>query len=130
MRKPSEIKIGDKTLTEIMKDHVLWIQDEGGARANLARANLYGANLVGAMGNGKEIKTIHIGRWPVTYTSKVMQIGCQRHEIEKWRRFSDAAIRRMDSEALEFWKQNKSLIFSVVDGSPAVPIVREDEAVS
>ena len=35
-------------LDEIIENHVKWLQDEGGKRANLAGADLYGADLRGA----------------------------------------------------------------------------------
>ena len=35
-------------LPRILADHVLWLRDEGGARANLYRADLSGAGLSGA----------------------------------------------------------------------------------
>ena len=49
MRTPDEIKIGDKTLTEIIELHRKLIDGEsGGSRANLYGANLRGADLRGA----------------------------------------------------------------------------------
>jgi hypothetical protein len=54
MRKPEEITVGDKTLAEILENHLhWWNEDVDGwedmkanlSRANLSRANLSGANL-------------------------------------------------------------------------------------
>ena len=52
MRKPEEIMVGDKTLAEILENHLHWWNEdvEGweNMRANLFRADLSGANLFGA----------------------------------------------------------------------------------
>lgn len=46
MRKPNEIKIGDKTLDVILMRHKLWIDGkDGGVRADLTGANLNNADL-------------------------------------------------------------------------------------
>ena len=56
MRTPDEIKIGDKTLTEIIELHRKWIDDEsGGNRANLRSANLSGADLYNANLSGANL---------------------------------------------------------------------------
>jgi len=48
MRNPSEIKIGQVTLQEVLKDHEMWLFGSGGKRASLQDANLQDANLQGA----------------------------------------------------------------------------------
>ncbi len=42
------MRINGKELEDILKDHLLWLNNEGGERANLDGANLVRANLVGA----------------------------------------------------------------------------------
>ena len=92
------------------------------AGANLADANLAGANLAGLSGLNDWVKCIQIEDWPITYTSEVMQIGCQRHSHEEWRGFSDAEIRVMDSmKALKFWHKWKGWIFQTIEMAPALP---------
>ena len=97
------------------------------ANANLAGANLAGANLAGANLNGLSglngwVKCIQIEDWPITYTSEVMQIGCQRHSHEEWRGFSDAEIRGMDGmKALNFWRKWRETIFKIIEMAPARP---------
>lgn len=76
-------------LNEILENHKLWLNDDGGSRAelrdaNLSGANLFGANLSGASGNMSELKSIFIETYPITYTSEILQIGCQKHKIEDW----------------------------------------------
>ena len=100
------------------------------ARANLARADLAGADLAGAYlaranlngltGLNDWIKCIQVEDWPITYTSDVMQIGCQRHTFDAWRNFSDAEIRAMDGrKAVAFWGKWKSVIFQIIEMAPA-----------
>ena len=48
-------------LTEILRLHHLWLQDEeGGVRANLVRANLAGANLAGANLDGANLDGVNL----------------------------------------------------------------------
>ena len=89
--------------------------------ANLWNANLMNADLRNASGNMKHIKTMQIDGWPISYTATVMQIGCQRYPIEKWRKFQDKTIDRMDSSALAWWKVWKPIIFQIIEASPAEP---------
>ena len=90
--------------------------------ADLSRADLTEANLRGATGLNHWIKCIQVEDWPITYTSEVIQIGCQRHAIEEWRAFSDLEISEMDkSKALKFWKKWKATIFQIIEMSPARP---------
>jgi len=95
--------------------------------ANLDGANLYGASLVranleGANGINDYIKCIQIETYPITYTSDVLQIGCERHLISEWAEFDSARIVQMDGKpALIFWKKYKDWIFQTIDLSPAKP---------
>ena len=90
--------------------------------AIMTGADLRGADLRGATGLNHWIKCIQVEGWPITYTSEVIQIGCQRHAIEEWRAFSDLEISEMDkSKALKFWKKWKATIFQIIEMSPARP---------
>jgi len=91
-------------------------------RANLEGAILYGARLDGASGINDYIKCIQIETYPITYTSDVLQIGCERHLISEWAEFDNARIVQMDGKlALRFWKKYKDWIFQTIDLSPAKP---------
>ncbi|MBP4187407.1 pentapeptide repeat-containing protein, partial [Acinetobacter baumannii] len=81
--------------------------------ANLRGADLFGANLRGA----KAAPLIVYGlRWNVIISGLgKMRIGCQEHSVEDWKSFDDARITRMDSEALEFWNQHKSMLLNMCD---------------
>ena len=82
--------------------------------ADLAEANLATANLRGVTGDGVVILSIHLPRYPVAITRDSMQIGCQRHPIADWLAFDDVAIARMDSGALDWWRQWKPTIASAI----------------
>ena len=83
------------------------------ADANLRGANLRGANLCDA----KAAPLIVYGLiWDVIISGLgKMRIGCQEHAVADWKSFDDARITRMDSEALEFWNQHKSMLLNMCD---------------
>ena len=123
----------------ILEDHKKWLNNnEEGAHAylyganlahanltdaNLRGANLDGANLDGCAGDRVYIKSIFvIDVYPITYTSKVLQIGCQRHPMESWWEFDDKEILSMDGKtALKFWREWKETIKMIIEKSPAKP---------
>ncbi|HCJ0466523.1 TPA: pentapeptide repeat-containing protein [Acinetobacter baumannii] len=90
--------------------------------ADLSGANLRGADLYGA----KAAPLIVYGlRWNVIISGLgKMRIGCQEHSVEDWKSFDDARITRMDSEALEFWNQHKSMLLNMCD-SYVHPVQKE-----
>ena len=91
--------------------------------ANLTDANLTDARMWGTAGNMREVRSVQIDTWPVTYTSDTMQIGCQRHQISKWRKWNTEAGRKwvaqMDGKALEWADRNLALILQIIDANPA-----------
>jgi hypothetical protein len=146
-------------LNHTLEQHRLWLDDNGGKRADLRRAELWrvnlnradltradltradlrgadltradltGANLWGCIGNMREVKSLHIDTWPVTYTADTLQIGCQRHPISKWRKWNTDAgrrwIKQMDDEALEWADRHLALVLQIIDASPATPTGHE-----
>jgi hypothetical protein len=68
----------------------------------------------------KQIKSLQLCKWPITYTHDSMQIGCQRHYIKKWFGFSDERINKMDPEALAWWKIWKPIIYNIIKTTPAI----------
>ena len=103
--------------------------------ANLEEANLEGANLEGAyftcFGNMKEIRTMQVDTWKIGYTADTLQVGCQRHPIDKWRKWDTVAgrkwIEQMDSKALEWADRNLGLVLQIIDANPATPTGHEKE---
>ena len=91
--------------------------------ANLRGADLCDANLWSVIGNKNNIKSIQLEKYDISYTREVMQIGCQRHAIEKWFKFTDKEISRMESGALEWWDKWKGTIKNIIEMSPCEPTV-------
>jgi hypothetical protein len=95
--------------------------------ADLRVANLSGADLrvadLRALGNGRELRTMQVEKWAIGYTYDTLQIGCQRHAINKWRKWSTAAGRvwlsKMDETALDWAEKNLAAILALIDAMPA-----------
>ena len=97
-------------------------------RASLDGANLDGANLDGAIGNKRQLKTIQIEQYSISYTSFFISIGCECHSIEEWKEFDDTRILSMDGKsALKFWRKWKDWIFQTIELSPAEPTRKEKD---
>jgi len=103
---------------------------------NLARADLSGVNLTGAYlaradlygvrGNMREIKAAQFDKWEVVWTTAAdgvvtLQIGCQRHPLEMWRKADPCRIAAMDHDAPEWWARYGAIVLALVDASPATP---------
>jgi len=90
--------------------------------ANLSSADLRENQMEFATGNMSNIKTIQVGVYAVTYTAKVMQIGCQQHDIKDWWKFDEYTINSMDrGTSLEWWKVWKPILKKIIKASPAKP---------
>ena len=87
--------------------------------ANLREADLRGANLWGVVGNSIDIKSGQFETYPFAYTDKVLQIGCECHDIDAWWCFDDDRILGMDGEkAVKFWTKWKSILKQIIEMSP------------
>jgi hypothetical protein len=93
--------------------------------ADMRGANLRGADLQFAVGNMREIKSMQIDTWAVTYTSDMLQIGCQRHSIELWRKSDPRWIAAMDTKASEWWDKFGPIVLGLIDASPATATGKE-----
>lgn len=52
--------------------------------------------------------------WIITIrANNTIKIGCQDHPRDFWESAEDSIISAMDSNALEFWKQYKTLLLSI-----------------
>ena len=86
--------------------------------ANLEGANLRGANLQYANLEGAKNAPVIISglRWTVYISGTgMMRIGCQNHSVEAWKNFTDEEIKRMNSDALEFWSKYKTMLLAACD---------------
>ena len=81
------------------------------SRADLSGANLYGANLYGERIDKIPMQICGL-KWWINITKKHIQIGCEVHEAEEWFKFKDSRIKLMDSDAVDWWKENKDFIKS------------------
>ena len=84
--------------------------------AYVGGANLGGANLRYCIGNSKQIKTIQTETYYITYTDKVMAIGCKQHTIEEWFNFDDETIDKMNKgTSLEWWAKWKPVLKTIME---------------
>ena len=92
--------------------------------ADLRGANLSDADLVSCSGNRNQIRSIFISEYyAITYTSEIMQIGCERHSFDDWWSFDDKRILEMDGKsALKFWRYSKDHIQRTISLFPATAI--------
>ena len=73
----------------------------------------------------EEIKTAQFDTWSVTWTRSpegidYLQIGCQRHPLETWKRAEPRWIAAMDQAAPEWWEKYGQIVIQLVEASPAV----------
>jgi len=84
--------------------------------AYLSRTYLSVADLRGVLGNMKEICSMQIEQYPITFTNEVLQIGCKKFTHQEWLNFDDETIFKMDGkEALLFWNKYKDFIFKAIE---------------
>ena len=118
-----------KSLKEIVANNKadLWDADLWGA--DLRGVNLRGANLRGADLRDADLRGAERGDWKLKTTPIVitglnydilifdehMEIGCEKHSFEDWKKFKKTRITLMDSEAWEFWSTHKKSLLSMCD---------------
>lgn len=87
---------------------------------DLRGTDLYGTDLCLCSGNMKQVKSMQIDTYRVSYTSTHLSIGCWGYKIEEWASFSDKEIISMGGKsALKFWRKFKDFIFTAIELSPA-----------
>ena len=74
--------------------------------ANLRDANLYGADLDGEKITKSPLSVVGLRYWCLI-SDGYMRLGCKRFAHAEWADFTDEQISKMDSHALEFWRQWK-----------------------
>jgi uncharacterized protein YjbI with pentapeptide repeats len=83
--------------------------------AILTGANLRGANLRGAILTGANLRVFQAGRYTAYVQKDTTRIGCQNHTNEAWKSFADNEIADMAPDALDWWDENKTIVFAVMD---------------
>ena len=81
--------------------------------AELRGANLRYAILRDADLRGTDLLVFQAKLWTAYIQKDVITIGCKRHTVKEWMEFTDEEINSMDSDALNYWKQYKTAIFSI-----------------
>jgi len=80
--------------------------------SNLSNSNLGYSNL-----GGSDLENTHVSRlyghpWEITVYPESLAIGCERHTIEEWERFTEKEIGMMDRQALAWWAKWQDSILS------------------
>ena len=89
------------------------------AYTNLAYANLSGAKLNSAIGNCREVKSLHIHKYIVTYTHDRLFIGCHGALIEDWFNYTDEELSKIAADAASLWKRYREVLAEIIRLSPA-----------
>ena len=99
--------------------------------ANLRGADLRGADLRGANLRGANLDGEKLTKSPLVITGLrywclisdgYMRLGCKQFTHEEWAEFSDDEIEKMDSCALEFWKQWKESLLAICKAHAVKPV--------
>lgn len=79
---------------------------------SMANANLFKTKLQGCSGNRMEIKSFMVSEfYPVTYTSRVVQVGCRQMSINAWTKVTVEQLGEMDGNvAKTFYTKYKDLL--------------------
>lgn len=93
--------------------------------ADLRCADLIDSDLNKCIGNLKEIKSIHVEKYTITYTNETMAIGCKQYSIDEWFSFDDETIAEMYTDALDWWKKWKDFIKMSIELSFNIKIEEE-----
>ena len=102
----------------------LYFADLRGANlycANLDCADLSGANLDGEKLTKSPLVITGLRYWCLI-SDGYMRLGCKRFTHEEWAEFSDDEIEKMDSCALEFWKQWKESLLAMCKAHAVKPV--------
>ena len=112
-------------ISEILEKHELWLLGkDGGERANLSSANLSSANLSSADLSSANLSYANLSyadlpnetwvifgeKYFISIHNGNLRAGCQCHDVDTWRKFSDQEIEEMDSGALEFYPRLLKII--------------------
>lgn len=81
--------------------------------ANLRFADLRDADLRRADLHDADLCVFQTDSWTAYIQKDVITIGCKRHTVKEWMEFTDEEINSMNSNALNYWKQYKDIIFSI-----------------
>ena len=99
--------------------------------ANLGGADLRGADLIHCVPDESGLTGYAMRglRWPVYIRDGSLSIGCQTHDIEKWRGWTcdSDSIRDMHTDAPEFWRKHRDVIIAFADATMAMDLMEAAE---
>jgi len=80
--------------------------------SNLSNSDLGYSNL-----SDSDLENTHVSRlyghpWEITVYPESLAIGCERHTVEEWERFTEKEIGMMDRQALAWWAKWQDSILS------------------
>ena len=108
------IKIKNRYSGDVIKE-VTSLRGSDLRGSDLSNSDLRGSDLRIIRGNGKEVKSLQIGTYMVSYHKDILNIGCQSHTLNEWLNFTDEEIDRMDKDtSLDWWKLNKDILITLV----------------
>jgi uncharacterized protein YjbI with pentapeptide repeats len=88
--------------------------------ADLSSADLSSIHINNAVGNGSEIKSLHIeSEFSITYNTDSIAFGCTQLSFGDW-------LEMKDHES-DFWKKYRDIILKIVEVSPATPYVKKED---
>ena len=83
--------------------------------SKLRGSNLRGSDLREVVGNGREVKSLQIGTYFISYHKDILNIGCKSHTLDKWINFTDEEIDAMERGiSLDWWRLNKDILVTLV----------------
>ena len=102
------------------------LRDANLSGADLSDASFRGADLYGVVGNMREIKSAQFDTYSCAWSCTpdgitLLSIGCQSHDLEKWRLADPQWIAAMADNATDWWASYGAILLALVDASPAVP---------
>ena len=131
--------INGKELKEILGQHKMWMQGDGGSRANLRwadlswadlswadlrgadlsganlrRADLRGADLSGADLSGANLIVMQLNQYQVFVQKEFTRIGCEYHKNEEWQKWEPTDVKHMAHDAEVFWALYKPVVCAAI----------------
>lgn len=93
------------------------------AESVLTKADLTGTTINYCIGNGKEIKTIYIEEYIITYTKHDLAIGCIQYPLERWKNKDTIINDLVEREILDYdlirFKKYYSFLMDLIKKFPA-----------
>ena len=111
--------INGKELKEILGQHKMWMQGDGGSRANLrwadlSWADLRGADLSGADLSGANLIVMQLNQYQVFVQKEFTRIGCEYHKNEEWQKWEPTDVKHMAHDAEVFWALYKPVVCAAI----------------